>query len=142
MYLIFVTCKVTLEKLRVAQLVQRHFGRHYKSDVAFYKEILNPEPKAGYVIIDIKAYGLNQVEMHVRRGEWAEAATVIGIECVGLLKSHPVGEFPIGAKVAALMGSVGGTIDGSYAEYTRSVNEFTRFASSSMLREPRAAKAG
>src|SRR5262249_13519 len=29
------------------------------------------------------------------------------------------GEFPIGAKVAALMGGLGRTISGSYAEYTR-----------------------
>jgi NADPH:quinone reductase len=57
--------------------------------------------------------------MHMRRGEWAEAAKVIGIECVGLVKSCPGGEFPIGAKVAALMGGLGRTINGSYAEYTR-----------------------
>jgi NADPH:quinone reductase len=44
---------------------------------------------------------------------------VIGIECVGLVKSCPGGEFPIGAKVAALMGGLGRTINGSYAEYTR-----------------------
>jgi NADPH:quinone reductase len=58
-------------------------------------------------------------EMHMRRGEWAEAAKVIGIECVGLVKSCPGGEFPVGAKVAALMGGLGRTINGSYAEYTR-----------------------
>jgi NADPH:quinone reductase len=55
----------------------------------------------------------------MRRGEWAEAARIIGIECVGIVKSCPGGEFPIGAKVAALMGGLGRTIDGSYAEYTR-----------------------
>ena len=38
----------------------------------------------------------------MRRGEWAEAAPVSGIECVGLVKSCPGGEFPVGAKVAAL----------------------------------------
>jgi NADPH:quinone reductase-like Zn-dependent oxidoreductase len=133
---------ITSERLRAAQVVQRHFCRHDKSDIAFYKEILDPEPNAGYVIIDIKAFGLNHAEMHVRRGEWAEAAKVIGIECVGLVKSYPVGKFPIGAKVAALIGSVGPTIDGSYAEYTCAANEFTRFASSNMLRESRTAKAG
>ena len=42
-----------------------------------------------------------------------------GIECVGLVKSCPGGEFPVGAKVAALMGGLGRTINGSYAEYTR-----------------------
>jgi NADPH:quinone reductase-like Zn-dependent oxidoreductase len=57
--------------------------------------------------------------MHMRRGEWAEAAAVSGIECVGLVKSCPGGEFPIGAKVAALMGGLGRTLNGSYAEYTK-----------------------
>ena len=74
---------------------------------------------AGHVVIEIKAFGINHAEMHMRRGEWAEAAKVIGIECVGLVKSCPGGEFPIGAKVAALMGGLGRTINGSYAEYTR-----------------------
>ena len=55
----------------------------------------------------------------MRRGEWAEAAPIIGIECVGVVKSCPGGEFPVGAKVAALMGGLGRTINGSYAEYTR-----------------------
>src|SRR5499433_512132 len=55
----------------------------------------------------------------MRRGEWAEAAPVSGIECVGLVKSSPGGEFPVGAKVAALMGGLGRTINGSYAQYTR-----------------------
>src|SRR5215510_12141852 len=88
-------------------------------DSLVYKEIPEPEPKAGHVIIQIKAFGINHAEMHMRRGEWAEAAEVIGIECVGLVKSCPGGEFPVGAKVAALMGGLGRTIKGSYAQYTR-----------------------
>jgi NADPH:quinone reductase len=84
-----------------------------------YKDIPDPEPNAGHVVIEIKAFGINHAEMHMRRGEWAEAAKVIGIECVGLVKSCPGGEFPIGAKVATLMGGLGRTINGSYAEYTR-----------------------
>ena len=88
-------------------------------DSLVYKEIPDPEPKAGHVLIEIKAFGINHAEMHMRRGEWAEAAKVIGIECVGLVKSCPGGEFPVGAKVAALMGGLGRTINGSYAEYTR-----------------------
>jgi NADPH:quinone reductase-like Zn-dependent oxidoreductase len=55
----------------------------------------------------------------MRRGEWAEAAEVSGIECVGIVKSCPTGEFAVGSKVAALMGGLGRTINGSYAEYTR-----------------------
>jgi NADPH:quinone reductase len=46
------------------------------------------------------------------------SATVSGIECVGLVKSCPGGEFAAGTKVAAFMGGLGRTINGSYAEYT------------------------
>lgn len=88
-------------------------------DSLVYKDIPEPEPKVGQVVIEIKAFGLNHAEMHMRRGEWAEAAPISGIECVGLVKSCPGGEFPVGAKVAALMGGLGRTINGSYAEYTR-----------------------
>jgi NADPH:quinone reductase-like Zn-dependent oxidoreductase len=88
-------------------------------DSLVIKKIPEPEPKAGHVVIQIKAFGINHAEMHMRRGEWAEAAPVSGIECVGLVKACPGGEFPVGAKVAALMGGLGRTINGSYAEYTR-----------------------
>jgi NADPH:quinone reductase-like Zn-dependent oxidoreductase len=88
-------------------------------DSLVYKEIPKPEPMAGHVVIQIKAFGINHAEMHMRRGEWAEAAEVSGIECVGIVESCPGGEFPVGAKVAALMGGLGRTINGSYAEYTR-----------------------
>jgi len=83
------------------------------------KELPDPEPKPGHVVIQVKAFGINHAEMHMRRGEWAEAAEVSGIECVGLVKSCPGGEFAVGTKVAALMGGMGRTINGSYAEYTR-----------------------
>ncbi|MEV0053567.1 zinc-binding alcohol dehydrogenase family protein [Saccharopolyspora shandongensis] len=88
-------------------------------DSLVYTDLPKPEPKAGHVVIRIKAFGLNHAEMHMRRGEWAEAAKVSGIECVGLVDSCPGGEFPVGAKVAALMGGLGRTINGSYADYTR-----------------------
>jgi hypothetical protein len=55
----------------------------------------------------------------MRMGDWAEIADVSGIECVGVVKSCPGGEFAPGTKVAALMGGLGRTINGSYAEYTR-----------------------
>jgi NADPH2:quinone reductase len=88
-------------------------------DSLVIKEIPEPEPAAGHAVIQVKAFGINHAEIHMRRGEWAEAAPVSGIECVGLVKSCPGGEFPVGAKVAALMGGLGRTINGSYAEYTR-----------------------
>jgi NADPH2:quinone reductase len=54
----------------------------------------------------------------MRKGVWAEAATLSGIECVGLVKSCPGGEFAVGTKVAAFTGGMGRTMNGSYAEYT------------------------
>src|SRR5262247_1617301 len=88
-------------------------------DSLVYTDLPEPEPMPGHVVIEIKAFGINHAEMHMRRGEWAEAAKVSGIECVGLVKSAPGGEFQVGAKVAALMGGLGRTINGSYAEYTK-----------------------
>jgi NADPH:quinone reductase len=88
-------------------------------DSLVYTDIPKPLPKPGEVVIEVKGFGINHAEMHMRRGEWAEAAEVSGIECVGIVDSCPGGEFPVGAKVAALMGGLGRTINGSYAEYTR-----------------------
>src|SRR5258707_4830874 len=82
------------------------------------KEIPDPEPKPGHVVINVMAFGINHAEMHMRRGEWAEAAPVSGIECVGVVKSCPGGEVKVGTKVAALMASLGLVINGSYAGYT------------------------
>ena len=88
-------------------------------EVLEIREIPEPEPKAGHAVIEVKAFGINHAEMHMRKGEWAEIADVSGIECVGLIKSCPGEAFAIGTKVAALMGGLGRTINGSYAEFTR-----------------------
>jgi NADPH:quinone reductase len=100
-------------------IVIDHFGPGLDSLVI--KEVPEPEPKLGHVVIEVKAFGVNHAEMHMRKGEWAEAAEISGIECVGIVKSCPGGEFPVGSKVAALMGGLGRTINGTYAEYTRAL---------------------
>jgi NADPH:quinone reductase len=105
-----------VERRNHACIVLDHFGG---LDSLVIKDIPEPEPMPGHVVIQIKAFGINHAEMHMRRGEWAEAAPVSGIECVGIVKSCPGGEFAVGSKVAALMGGLGRTINGSYAEYTR-----------------------
>ncbi|CAG9173921.1 zinc-binding alcohol dehydrogenase family protein [Cupriavidus pampae] len=87
-------------------------------DALQYQDIPKPQAVPGTVLIKIKAFGINHAEMHMRRGEWAEAAPVSGIECVGVVEACPGGEFAVGAKVAAFMGGLGRTINGSYAEYT------------------------
>jgi len=97
-------------------ILRKHFGG---PDVLEIRDIPEPEPKTGHAVIQVKAFGINHAEMHMRKGEWAEIADVSGIECVGVVKSCPGGEFAVGTKVAALMGGLGRTINGSYAEYTR-----------------------
>src|SRR5258707_10267259 len=97
-------------------VLRKQFGG---PDVLEIREIPEPEPEAGHAVIQVKAFGINHAEMPMRKGEWAEIADVSGIECVGVVKSCPGGEFAPGAKVAALMGGLGRTINGSYAEYTR-----------------------
>jgi NADPH:quinone reductase-like Zn-dependent oxidoreductase len=82
------------------------------------KELPDPEPKRDNAVIQVKAFGINHAETHMRKGEWAEAATVSGIECVGVIKECPGGEFAPGTKVVAFMGGLGRTINGSYAELT------------------------
>src|SRR5437879_1201748 len=89
------------------------------TDSLAIENLPDPVPESGQVVIVVKAFGINHAETHMRKGEWAEAAKVSGIECVGLVAACPGGEFTVGQKVAALMGGMGRTINGSYAEYTR-----------------------
>ena len=66
-------------------------------DSLVYTDIPKPLPREGEVVIEVKGFGINHAEIHMRRGEWAEAAEVSGIECVGIVDSCPGGEFPVGA---------------------------------------------
>src|SRR5262249_44506958 len=77
-----------------------------------------PEPASGWVRIKVKAFGLNRSELHTRLG-LAEGVTlprVLGIEAVGVVDSDC--DLPRGRQVAAMMGGMGRTFDGGYAEYT------------------------
>jgi NADPH:quinone reductase-like Zn-dependent oxidoreductase len=67
-------------------IVIDHFGG---LDSLVIEDVPEPAPKPGYVVIQEKAFGINHAEMHMRRGEWAEAAKISGIECVGLVKRRP-----------------------------------------------------
>lgn len=58
-------------------------------------DIPKPLPRDGEVVIRVRGFGINHAEMQMRRGEWAEAAEVSGIECVGIVDSCPTGEFPV-----------------------------------------------
>jgi NADPH:quinone reductase len=76
----------------------------------------DPQPKPGQVLIEVKAFGLNHAEIYFRRGLWGEVASISGIECVGRVKHDPKGHLTRGQKVMALVGGMGRSIDGSYAE--------------------------
>jgi NADPH:quinone reductase-like Zn-dependent oxidoreductase len=79
-----------------------------------------PEPVPGWVLIAVKAFGLNRSELHTRLG-LAEGVTfprVLGIEAAGVVAGCPGEEFTVGQQVVAMMGGMGRAFDGGYAEYT------------------------
>jgi NADPH:quinone reductase len=76
----------------------------------------DPQPKPGHVVIDVKAFGLNHAEIYFRKGVWGDVAEISGIECVGTVRSDPDRRFVHGQKVVALVGGLGRTMNGSYAE--------------------------
>ena len=96
-------------------IVIDHFGG---PEALVYRDLPEPEPKAGHAIVQVKALGLNHAESHMRKGEWDEYMPVTGLEYVGLVTACPGGEFAVGTKVAAIMGGLGRSIPGSYAAYT------------------------
>jgi NADPH:quinone reductase len=84
------------------------------------RDVPVPEPDPGWVLIRVRAFGLNRSELHLRLG-LAEGVTfprVPGIEAVGVVAECPSGEFAAGQQVATLMGGMGRVFDGGYADYT------------------------
>ena len=83
------------------------------------KEIDKPSPRRNWVLIRIRAFGLNRSEWFTRRGDSPTVSfpRVLGIECVGEVVEAPGGDLDPGQIVAAMMGGMGRQFDGSYAEY-------------------------
>ncbi len=96
------------------------------------RELPIPIPQTGQVLIRVKAFGLNRSELHTRLG-LAEGVTfprVLGIEATGVVAECPGGELEPGEQVATLMGGMGRTFDGGYADYTCvPVRQVIRFSS-------------
>lgn len=101
-------------------------------DALEIREIPVSVPVPGQVLIQVKAFGLNRSELHTRLG-LADGVTfprVLGIEATGVVVACPGGELAPGTQVAALMGGMGRTYDGGYAEYTTvPVRQTVAFAS-------------
>jgi NADPH2:quinone reductase len=89
-------------------------------DVLQIRTLPRPQPRPGWVLIQVKAFGLNRSEMFTRQGlsPGVTFPRVLGIECVGLVEAAPETTLPVGQTVAAVMGGMGRVYDGSYAEYT------------------------
>ena len=85
-------------------------------EVLAVTELPDPEPAADEVLIRVRAFGLNHAETYMRSGNWGDVAQVPGIECAGTVAADPSGRLPAGTPVIAILGGMGRTRNGSYAE--------------------------
>ena len=80
-----------------------------------------PQAKPGWVLVKVHAFGLNHSEQLLRLEEITEPyirkPIIPGIECVGEIVDASDTDFTVGEHVVALMGGMGRTFDGGYAEY-------------------------
>lgn len=99
-------------------VVLTHTG---KPEVLKIMEVPIPKVIPGWVLIKVKGFGLNRSELMMRQFEanasYIKLPRILGIECVGEVENPSDSHFKIGQKVIALMGGMGRTFDGSYAEY-------------------------
>ena len=79
-----------------------------------------PTVPQGWVLIEVKAFGLNRSELFTRQGlsPNVKFPRILGIEAVGMVKKAPGSKFKPGTKVATAMGGMGRQFDGGYAEFT------------------------
>ena len=90
-------------------------------DALEVKDVTVPERKPGWVRISVKAFGVNESEVSTRKGESDPEVTyprVPGIEAVGVVdEADAASGLRPGQQVATMMGGMGRTFDGSYAQY-------------------------
>jgi NADPH:quinone reductase-like Zn-dependent oxidoreductase len=80
-----------------------------------------PPERNGWVRVRVEAFGLNRSELKLRLGLGVGVSfpRVPGIEAAGTVDAAPAGSGLVpGQKVVAMMGDMGRTYDGGYAEYT------------------------
>ena len=91
-------------------------SRYGGPEVLAETELTDPVPGDGEVLIRIEAFGLNHAECYFRSGAWGEVAQVTGIECAGVVEADQSGTYQPGTPVVAILGGMGRTRNGSYAE--------------------------
>ncbi len=92
-----------------------------EADKVTLTEMEIPKTKSGWVLVKVKAFGLNHSEQILRlneiRADYIQKPIIPGIECVGEIVDPSDSGFVVGQKVVALMGGMGRSFNGSYAEY-------------------------
>ncbi|MEE8722864.1 MAG: alcohol dehydrogenase catalytic domain-containing protein [Eggerthellaceae bacterium] len=88
---------------------------------AHLAEVPVPETRGGWIRIKVRGIGLNRSEQVLRLGEverdYIAKPVIPGIECVGEVDDPGTADLKVGQRVCALMGGMGRSFDGSYAEY-------------------------
>jgi len=85
------------------------------------REVPRPQPRPGWVLMRVESFGLNRSELHTRLGLADPDVTfprVLGIEATGVIEAAPQTGLTVGAKAVAMVGGMGRSFDGGYAEYT------------------------
>jgi NADPH:quinone reductase len=89
-------------------------------EVLQLEELPVPEARPGWVLVRVRAFGLNRSELITRAGGSGDAVRfprVLGIECVGEVVDAGGAELRRGERVVAAMGGMGREFDGGYAQY-------------------------
>ena len=85
-------------------------------EVLAVRDLPDPVPADGEILIRVRAFGLNHADAYMRSGAWGKVAQVPGIECAGTVAADPGGRLAVGTPVVAILGGMGRTRNGSYAE--------------------------
>ncbi|KRD43546.1 NADPH:quinone reductase [Cellulomonas sp. Root930] len=87
-------------------------------EVLQVRDVPAPHVEDGQVLVRVRAFGLNRSELHFRRGQASSGSfpRIPGIEATGVVESAPGGEVAVGMQVMTMMGGMGRTFDGGYAE--------------------------
>ena len=84
-------------------------------------EVPIPSVKPGWVLVKIRSFGMNHSEQVLRLSEieapYIQKPVIPGIECAGEIADPSDSGWAAGQKVVALMGGMGRSFNGSYAEY-------------------------